>query len=113
MTADPQPCKNWEKVCILYFNKLAAQALAALEMGGGSSSSSRGEEKEGDKASLETLYQSKTKAELTFLKRRQERDAERVRKKATLTHKEKVNKFNTYLSTLSEHYDIPKVSWTK
>ena len=62
---------------------------------------------------MESLYQSKTKAEITFLKRREERDAERVRKKATLTHKEKVNKFNTYLSTLSEHYDIPKVSWTK
>jgi len=76
-------------------------------------SSRQEQEKDSDKVSLESLYRSKTKAEVTFLKRRQERDAERVRKKATLTHKEKVNKFNTYLSTLSEHYDIPKVSWTK
>jgi protein FAM32A len=86
--------------------------MASLESVAGSSSGER-QEKDSEKSSLEAFYQSKTKAEITFLKRKEERDAERVRKKATLTHKEKVNKFNTYLSTLSEHYDIPKVSWTK
>ena len=36
-----------------------------------------------------------------------------AKKKANLNHKEKVEKFNSYLCNLSEHYDIMKVSWTK
>lgn len=30
-----------------------------------------------------------------------------------LTHKQRVEDFNRHLDTLTEHYDIPKVSWTK
>lgn len=33
--------------------------------------------------------------------------------KASTTHKERVEKFNEHLDTLTEHFDIPKVSWTK
>ena len=55
-------------------------------------------------------------------------EAERIAKKAQLTHKEKVTvrraaggqhtpitaqAMNQYLEKLTEHYDIPKVSWTK
>ena len=57
--------------------------------------------------------QSKTKAELAFEKRKQELDQERIRKKASVSHKEKVEKFNEYLNNLSEHYEQAKVSWTK
>ena len=55
----------------------------------------------------------KTKAEEAFRARREAIEKDRIRKRATLNHKEKVEKFNSYLNTLSEHYDIPKVSWTK
>ena len=55
----------------------------------------------------------KTKAELAFLAKKEERDRERIKKRANFNHKEKVEKFNSYLNSLSEHYDIPKVSWTK
>lgn len=35
--------------------------------------------------------------------------AERVAKLANMTHKDRVNEFNTKLEALSEHHDIPKV----
>lgn len=55
----------------------------------------------------------KTKAELAFLKKKEERDVKRIREKASVSHKERVEKFNEYLNSLSEHYEPAKVSWTK
>lgn len=37
----------------------------------------------------------------------------RIMEKASLTHKQRVEKFNEHLDNLTEHFDIPKVSWTK
>lgn len=37
----------------------------------------------------------------------------RILEKASMTHKQRVEKFNQHLDSLTEHYDIPKVSWTK
>lgn len=37
----------------------------------------------------------------------------RILEKASQTHKERVEKFNQHLDSLTEHFDIPKVSWTK
>lgn len=37
--------------------------------------------------------------------------AERVSKEAKRSHKDKVDAFNEHLSSLSEHHDIPKVSF--
>jgi len=54
-----------------------------------------------------------TKAELAYKKRRLAIEKDRIKNRATKSHKDKVQNFNTYLNTLSEHYDIPKVSWTK
>ena len=36
--------------------------------------------------------------------------ADKVKKLAGKTHKDRVHEFNTKLETLSEHHDIPKVS---
>jgi protein FAM32A len=55
----------------------------------------------------------KTAAEKAFEKVQRERQAERILKKASKSHKQRVEEFNDHLDTLSEHYDIPKVSWTK
>jgi len=30
-----------------------------------------------------------------------------------MTHKQRVEEFNRHLDGLTEHFDIPKVSWTK
>lgn len=38
---------------------------------------------------------------------------ERIKKKAAMTHKQRVEEFNKHLDSLTEHFDIPKVSWTK
>jgi hypothetical protein len=38
---------------------------------------------------------------------------ERIKEKASMTHKQRVEEFNRHLDSLTEHFDIPKVSWTK
>ncbi|XP_045764825.1 protein FAM32A [Maniola jurtina] len=60
-------------------------------------------------ASTET----KTKAELAFLKMQEKMKKQRIQQKAEMTHKQRVEKFNQHLDSLTEHFDIPKVSWTK
>lgn len=54
-----------------------------------------------------------TKAEQAFKARQEKIAEERILKKASKTHKQRVEEFNKHLDSLSEHYDIPKVSWTK
>ncbi|ENN81494.1 protein FAM32A-like [Dendroctonus ponderosae] len=55
----------------------------------------------------------KTKAELAFLRQQEKMRTQRILEKASMTHKERVEKFNQHLDSLTEHFDIPKVSWTK
>lgn len=62
---------------------------------------------------MPALYRGKTKAEIAFLERKKTLDEKRIREKAQVSHKEKVEKFNEYLNNLSEHYEQAKVSWTK
>lgn len=38
---------------------------------------------------------------------------EKIMKIASTTHKQRVEEFNRHLDSLTEHFDIPKVSWTK
>ena len=54
-----------------------------------------------------------TPAQVAFEKVQEMRQMERILKKASKTHKQRVEDFNRHLDTLTEHYDIPKVSWTK
>lgn len=54
-----------------------------------------------------------TKAEMAFLKMQEKVEKERIIKKASMTHKQRVEEFNKHLDSLTEHFDIPKVSWTK
>lgn len=54
-----------------------------------------------------------TEAEKAFKSRQKKIAQERILKKASKTHKQRVEDFNKHLDSLSEHYDIPKVSWTK
>ncbi|XP_040592335.1 protein FAM32A-like [Mesocricetus auratus] len=55
----------------------------------------------------------RTLAQAAFEKMQEKRQMERILKKASKTHKQRVEDFNRHLDTLTEHYDIPKVSWTK
>lgn len=55
----------------------------------------------------------RTKAELAFQKMQEKMQKERIKQKAAMTHKQRVEEFNRHLDSLTEHFDIPKVSWTK
>ncbi|XP_072023668.1 protein FAM32A-like [Amphiura filiformis] len=55
----------------------------------------------------------RTPAEKAFAKVQQKRQTERVLEKASKKHKDRVEEFNGKLDSLTEHFDIPKVSWTK
>jgi len=55
----------------------------------------------------------KTKAELRYIHMQEKMKAKRVMDKASKTHKMRVEEFNRHLDNLTEHFDIPKVSWTK
>uniref|UniRef100_A0A8C1XA40 Family with sequence similarity 32 member A n=2 Tax=Cyprinus carpio TaxID=7962 RepID=A0A8C1XA40_CYPCA len=55
----------------------------------------------------------RTPAQIAFDKLQEKRQMERILKKASKTHKRRVEDFNRHLDALTEHYDIPKVSWTK
>eukprot|EP00126_Sphaerothecum_destruens_P015595 Sdes_comp9627_c0_seq1m1107 len=54
-----------------------------------------------------------TPAEEKFAERQKQRELERIMKKASKSHREKVEELNAYLERQTEHFDIPKVSWTK
>ncbi|XP_065200849.1 protein FAM32A [Planococcus citri] len=54
-----------------------------------------------------------TKAEIAFNKQKEEVLKKRILEQASMTHKQKVEVFNRHLDSLTEHFDIPKVSWTK
>ncbi|XP_032902606.1 protein FAM32A [Amblyraja radiata] len=60
-----------------------------------------------------TIVDKRTPAQKAFDKMQEKRQIERILKKASKTHKQSVEEFNRHLDTLTEHYDIPKVSWTK
>ena len=79
---------------------------AASEAGPSTSTSTSNSE-------IPLAYRGKTKAEIAFLERKRVLDEKRIREKAQVSHKEKVEKFNDYLNNLSEHYEQAKVSWTK
>uniref|UniRef100_A0A8C7RGD5 Adaptor related protein complex 1 subunit mu 1 n=1 Tax=Oncorhynchus mykiss TaxID=8022 RepID=A0A8C7RGD5_ONCMY len=55
----------------------------------------------------------RTPAQIAFDKMQEKRQMERILNKAEKTHKRRVEDFNRHLDSLTEHYDIPKVSWTK
>ena len=50
-----------------------------------------------------------TESERRYEVIRQQRMAERVRKEAKKSHKERVSDFNDRLGRQSEHYDLPRV----
>ena len=55
----------------------------------------------------------RTAAQKAYDKIKERRQADKVLKKVEKTHRERVREFNQHLDTLTEHFDIQKVSWTK
>nr|CAG4646001.1 EOG090X0P1V [Lynceus sp. MCZ IZ 141354] len=71
------------------------------------------EEKRTEKQPTKAVVITKTKAQLKFEQMKEEQLKKRILEKASKTHKERVEEFNRHLDNLTEHFDIPKVSWTK
>ncbi|VDO09553.1 unnamed protein product [Rodentolepis nana] len=55
----------------------------------------------------------KTAAEVEFERKKERRMMETILSKAEKSHKQRIMEFNEQLNSMSEHFDIPKVSWTK
>ncbi|RVX68779.1 hypothetical protein B0A52_07665 [Exophiala mesophila] len=51
----------------------------------------------------------KTEAERRYQEQRRRRLEERLKREGVKTHKERVEELNRYLSSLSEHHDMPKI----
>jgi len=66
-----------------------------------------------DLQSVDQLYRTKTRTELNYLKRKQQLDTDRLKKKAVLSHKDKIEGFNTYLGNLPEFNEQRKINWSK
>ncbi|CAM1300048.1 FAM32A (predicted) [Pycnogonum litorale] len=70
-----------------------------------------------DKSASETgakkVKDTRTEAQKKFDSMQEKRKLARILEKASKTHKQRVEEFNSHLDSLTEHYDIPKVSWTK
>ena len=60
-----------------------------------------------------TRIDRRTKAEIAYAKQKEKREAAEILEKASKSHKERILEFNKNLDEMSEHFDIPKVSWTK
>eukprot|EP00382_Lankesteria_abbotti_P004915 CAMPEP_0113846028 /NCGR_PEP_ID=MMETSP0372-20130328/1078_1 /TAXON_ID=340204 /ORGANISM="Lankesteria abbotti" /LENGTH=118 /DNA_ID=CAMNT_0000815123 /DNA_START=167 /DNA_END=523 /DNA_ORIENTATION=- /assembly_acc=CAM_ASM_000359 len=50
-----------------------------------------------------------TSSERSFQLVRRKREQERISKRIEMTHRQRMEKLNSHLATLSEHFDIPKV----
>ncbi|CAI8012860.1 Protein FAM32A [Geodia barretti] len=61
----------------------------------------------------EEVKNTRTSAEKAYAAVQAKRQKQKVLEKAKKTHKQRVEEMNKYLDTLTEHFDIPKVSWTK
>ena len=70
-------------------------------------------ENEPEKSKDVKKYNKLTPAERKFKETQEKRQVDRIIKRASTTHRDRVEEFNRNLDALSEHYDIPKVSWTK
>ncbi|CAG8565938.1 5465_t:CDS:2 [Cetraspora pellucida] len=65
-----------------------------------------------DEANKPIRIITKTEAEKKFQEVQRKRLDEKVEKAARKSHKERVAELNRKLEEMTEHYDIPKVSWS-
>lgn len=66
-------------------------------------------EKKTENSSKKRSNDVKTKAEIEFERVREEREADELKKRLKRSHRERIDEFNERLSSMSEHYDIPKI----
>ena len=75
------------------------------------STSQQSLEKSSKGKSSSTSQSFMTESEKRYDEVRRKRLAEKVRKEAQKSHKDRVSEFNQKLERMSEHHDMPRVSW--
>ena len=92
-------------------DETAEQAAAAVAAAAASKDAAAASAASASAASSSTSTQAgHTGAELRRIKVMQERQLKKLEQGGVKTHRDQVNEFNAYLSNLTEHYDLPKVS---
>ncbi|KAJ9294383.1 hypothetical protein DTO271G3_6958 [Paecilomyces variotii] len=82
----------------------SAVAESQQDGGGEAAAAATAEHEGGDVPIIE-----KTEAEKKYEEMRRKRLNDRLKREGVKTHKERVEELNKYLSTLSEHHDMPKI----
>ena len=102
-----RPTQYFEDTWQLVKNKVLSK------YGGDASSSSKPNPTHQDDVAMDYLYKTKTKSELNFLKRQVEKDVDTVEKKAKLSHKQNIEKYNSYLAAIPEQNELRRINWHK
>ena len=66
-----------------------------------------------DLLAMDYLYKTKTKSELNFLKRQIDREYDTSEKRAKLSHKQNIEKYNSYLAAIPEQNELRRINWHK
>lgn len=66
-------------------------------------------EKDAKEGETEEVRDTRTKAEIQFEEAQRKRESELIKKRLAKTHRQRIEEYNEYLASLSEHHDIPKV----
>ena len=68
-----------------------------------------------DILAMDYLYKTKTKSELNFLKRQldKEKETDQTEKKAKLSHKQNIDKYNAYLAAIPEQNELRRINSSK
>ena len=68
-----------------------------------------------DLLAMDYLYKTKTKNELNFLKRQldKEKETDHTEKRARMSHKQNIEKYNSYLAAIPEQNEQRKINWHK
>lgn len=82
------------------------ESSSSVARGGGGAGTSGSNDKDKSSASYPRHM---TESEKRYEEVRRKRMAEKVRKEAKKSHKDRVQEFNDYLERLSEHHDLPRV----
>ena len=109
----PEPSRV-EKMKLAEAERLKKKGLARASLNNGEvASSSKQPTNHQDLLALDYLYKTKTKTEINFLKRQVEKDADSAEKRAKLSHKQNIEKYNSHLASIPEQNELRRINWHK
>ena len=106
----PEPTRV-EKMKLAEAERLKKKGLARASVS--EEESSKQATNHQDLLALDYLYKTKTKTEINFLKRQVEKDADSAEKRAKLSHKQNIEKYNSHLASIPEQNELRRINWHK